>query len=87
MKTQVQTKTALVTGASRGIGRAIAERLAQDGFYVVVNYAGNVADADQTVQKIVQQGGQACAIQADVSDEQDVKRLFDEAKAVQGRGI
>ena len=69
-------KTAIVTGASRGIGRAIAKRLAQDGFQVVVNYASNGAQADEVVQEIVTDGGQAIAIQADVANPSDVERLF-----------
>ncbi len=79
------TKTALITGASRGIGRAIAERLAKDGFTVIVNYAGHAASAEDTVQAIVNQGGNAIAIQADVASEADVSRLFAQAKAINGQ--
>ncbi|MFJ5160222.1 SDR family oxidoreductase [Pantoea sp. NPDC088449] len=78
------TKTALVTGASRGIGRAIVERLAQDGFSVIVNYAGNASAAQETVQGIIAKGGKAIAIQGDVANEADVSRLFSEAKTFTG---
>ncbi|MEF3090215.1 SDR family oxidoreductase [Raoultella scottii] len=78
-------KTALVTGASRGIGRAIAERLAQEGFTVIVNYAGNASAADEAVQSIIANGGSAVAIQADVASEDDVSRLFSAAKTVTGQ--
>jgi len=69
-------KTAIVTGASRGIGREIAKRLASDGFSVVVNYSGNSAKAAETVRESQDAGGVASAIQADVSSETDVQRLF-----------
>ncbi|PRY80381.1 3-oxoacyl-[acyl-carrier protein] reductase [Yoonia maritima] len=70
-------KSAIVTGASRGIGAAIALRLATDGYAVVVNYAGRKESADAVVGQIKQAGGTAIAMQADVSDPAQVKMLFD----------
>jgi 3-oxoacyl-[acyl-carrier protein] reductase len=72
-------KSAIVTGASRGIGRAVARRLARDGFAVAVNYAGNAAKAEEVVAEIEKAaGGQAIAVQADVANAADVERLFKE---------
>jgi 3-oxoacyl-[acyl-carrier protein] reductase len=71
-------KIAIVTGASRGIGRATAKRLAQDGFAVVVNYLSNASEAEKVVAELNGIGGDAVAIQADVSSTADVERLFNE---------
>jgi 3-oxoacyl-[acyl-carrier protein] reductase len=73
-------KSAIVTGASRGIGSAIAERLAQDGFSVVVNYAGSEAEASALAKKISAGGGHAITAQADVSKPVEVARMFDAAE-------
>jgi 3-oxoacyl-[acyl-carrier protein] reductase len=76
-------KCAIVTGASRGIGRAAALRLARDGFAMVVNYAGNATKAEEVVGEInisaKGSGAVAIAVQADVANEADVERLFNEA--------
>jgi 3-oxoacyl-[acyl-carrier protein] reductase len=71
-------KIAIVTGASRGIGRAVAKRLAQDGFAVVVNYLSNASEAEEVVAEIKVNGGEAIAVKADVANQTDVERLFEE---------
>ncbi|MFD0896001.1 SDR family oxidoreductase [Luteolibacter ambystomatis] len=78
------TKSAIVTGSSRGIGAAIAKRLATDGFAIVVNYAGRAADADEVVKEITDAGGTAIAVQADVSSPDDVATLFTKAEEAFG---
>jgi 3-oxoacyl-[acyl-carrier protein] reductase len=75
MKTIV-TKRAIVTGASGGIGRVVAKRLASDGFAVAVHYAGNPAKAEAVVTEIKGAGGKAIAVQADVAKPADVQTLF-----------
>jgi 3-oxoacyl-[acyl-carrier protein] reductase len=77
-------RVAVVTGGSRGIGRRSAERLAADGFAVVVNYAGNKTEADAAVEVITATGGRAIAVQADVADERAVASLFDTAAETYG---
>jgi 3-oxoacyl-[acyl-carrier protein] reductase len=83
MTTQT-TKIAIVTGASTGIGATVAERLAKDGYTVVVNYAGNTAAAEAIVTKIKAAGGQAITAQADVANPDAVRRMFDSTETAFG---
>lgn len=70
-------KVAIITGAARGIGRAIAQRLAQDGATIVINYGRSAEAAEDLVSGIESNGGKALAIQADMSQVADIRRLFE----------
>lgn len=78
-------KVAIVTGASRGMGAAIAKRLATEGVNVIVNYSGSEARANEVVQSITSDGGKAKALQANMRDSAAIKRLFDETLETFGR--
>jgi len=78
--TKLKNKVAIVTGASKGIGAAIAKYFAAEGAKVVVNYSSNKADAEKVVQSIKSNGGHAIAVQANVSKGADIARLFTETK-------
>jgi 3-oxoacyl-[acyl-carrier protein] reductase len=82
--TNETNKIAIVTGASRGIGAAVAERLASDGFTVVINYSGDTKSAEALARKIEGKGGRALTAKADVSDPNAVRSMFDAAEAAFG---
>jgi 3-oxoacyl-[acyl-carrier protein] reductase len=85
MSKKLANKVAVVTGASKGIGAAIAKQLAEEGAAVVVNYATSREGADRVVSEITGSGGKALAVQANVAKEADIRRLFAEAKKAFGR--
>ena len=78
------SRVAIVTGASRGIGAAVAERLAADGFAVVINYSANAKPAETLAREIERKGGRALALKADVADPGAVRGMFDTATAAFG---
>jgi 3-oxoacyl-[acyl-carrier protein] reductase len=82
--TNETNKIAIITGASRGIGAAVAERLAKDGLAVVINYSGDTKSAEALVRKIEGNGGRALTARADVSDPDAVRGMFDAAEAAFG---
>jgi 3-oxoacyl-[acyl-carrier protein] reductase len=82
---ELNGKVAIVTGASKGIGAAIARTFAEAGAAVAINYASNKADAERVVGEITKAGGKAVAIQADVAKRADVERLFKETNEKLGR--
>lgn len=78
-------KTALVTGGTKGIGRAIVERLVKDDFFVIVNYANDQNEAESFLQYIKKLGGKATAIKANVANEIEVQQLFEQVQAINGQ--
>jgi 3-oxoacyl-[acyl-carrier protein] reductase len=84
MSIEQNGKVAIITGASRGIGASIAQRLGRDGFTVIVNYAGSATAAEEVAGKIEAEGGRAITAQADVSDAAAVARMFESAEAAFG---
>ncbi|WKX77622.1 SDR family NAD(P)-dependent oxidoreductase [Zobellia laminariae] len=82
---KLENKVIIVTGASRGIGKEIAILLAKNGASVIVNHSNSEDEAKNTVETILSNGGKAIAVKADVSDENQVTALFDQAIQTYGK--
>jgi 3-oxoacyl-[acyl-carrier protein] reductase len=82
---QTDKRIAIITGAARGIGAAVAERLANDGFAVVINYANSAREAEALAAKFSKAGQRAIAVQADVAKAEEVRRMFDLVEAELGK--
>lgn len=82
---ELKDKIALVTGATRGFGKAIAKRLAKEGCLVIVNYRRSKTEADQVVQEITEAGGKAICYRADMGQEEKIQAMFDFIKSEYGR--
>lgn len=82
---KLKDKVAVITGSSKGIGAGMAKEYAREGAKVVVNYSASKESADKVVEEIIQNGGTAIAIQADISKITDIRRLFEETKKAYGR--
>lgn len=85
MGKKLEKKVAVVTGASKGIGAMIAKQLASEGASVVVNYSSSKEGADRVVSEIKRNGGKAVSIQANITNEEDIKRLFEETNNLFGK--
>ncbi|NRD24042.1 SDR family oxidoreductase [Winogradskyella litoriviva] len=82
---KLENKVIIVTGSSRGIGKEIAIQLAKNGATVIVNYSNSAEEAEETINTIISEGGNALAIKADVSDKKDVTNLFDKTITTYGK--
>ena len=85
MTQPLQGKVAIVTGSSRGIGRSVAERLAEQGASVIINYSNSPGQADEVVKAIQASGGTAAALKADISKPAQIEQLFKDTKALYGK--